>query len=279
MSLVITFLRKYPKLIWELRSLKHQKRFINFTNPKNLYEYIANSAIHYDNKWCRLADKYEVRENVVEIIGEKYVNDLYGVYDSPDEIAIETLPKSVVLKTTNGCASNIFIKDKNAVDWGIIKRKLSKWLAYPYGEMTGQLHYSQIKPRIIAEKYLEQPHKKSLIDYKFFCINGEPLFVFVYENREANSHKFEIGAFSMEWKCLPKYLNVEMTHATHILKPVSFDEMQNIVRKLAKGFKFVRIDLYEINGRPIFGEYTFTPSIDALSYECRDELFHKLMSE
>ena len=83
----------------------------------------------------------------------------------------------------------------------------------------------------------------------------------------------------MEWNPLPYFLNKNIGHASDIQKPASFDEMQSAVTKLAEGFEFVRIDFYEIEETPIFGEYTFTPSVDALSEKCRSLLFNRLTSE
>lgn len=276
-NLLVSFLGNHPKFVWQLRSLKHHKKFINFNKPVNLYEYIAKSAVYYDKRWCVLGDKFRVREEIKKMIGEKYLNELYGVYDNADKIVVEDLPQSFVLKTTNGCATNIIVKDKQQVDWKKTKAKLNKWLATPYGEMTGQPHYTQMKPRIIAEKFLEQKGKTSLTDYKFYCVNGKPVYVLVCENRGINSHLFEIGAFDMNWNPLPSYLSEGMPHAGEIKKPGSFEEMKSVVTKLAENFKFVRIDFYDMDECPIFGEYTFTPNIiDLLSEKCNADLFHSI---
>lgn len=45
-------------------------------------------------------------------------------------------------------------------------------------------------------------------------------------------------------KCMPK-------------KPRSFEEMKEIAEKLSKGIPHVRVDIYEVNGKPVFGELTF----------------------
>ena len=109
--------------------------------------------------WSKLADKYRVREYVIDRCGEQYVNKIYGIYNSAIEIDYSLLPKSFVLKTTNSCATNIIVKDKNILNIKETNHKLNKWLKFPYRELTGQLHYTQIEPLIIAEKFMEQTKK------------------------------------------------------------------------------------------------------------------------
>lgn len=270
--------KKCPMLIWQLRHLKRYHSFMNVKKPRNLYEKIVQMSIYEKNEsWSILADKFAVREEIKSIIGEKYLNELYGHYNSPDDIKLEELPNCFVLKTNNGCATNMIIKDKNNFDFKSAKKTLRKWLNFPYGELTGQLHYAKITPCIIAEKFLIQGNnEKGLIDYKFFCINGEPRYLFVYKDREINTHKFSVMAYDMNWEKCPNLVADNINHISKFEKPASFDEMKNIVTKLAKPYKFVRIDLYEINNRPIFGEYTFTPSIDALSPVCQENIFNEI---
>ena len=275
-KVICSFFKNNPKIIWELRSLRRQHKFINFSCPGNFYEYIAYSSVYFDKRWISLTDKYEVRLKVKSIIGDSYLNELYDVCDDVSELDIDKYPQSFVVKTTNGCATNLIIKDKDAENWTELKAKLKKWLKYPYGELTGQPHYSYIKPRIIVEKYMEESGKSSLTDYKFFCINGEPFIVYVHANRKKNSHLYTIGAYDMDWVSQPSFLAENYPHFDSE-KPKSFELMKELVRKLAHGFKFVRVDLYEIDGKPIFGEYTFTPGFDAFSELAMHELFNRIV--
>lgn len=272
---LFSFLKNHPRFVWQLRSFKRRHKLVNFSSPKDLYDYIAYSAVNFDKRWISLADKYEVRKSIAKIIGESYLNELYAVCDNVSELDVDSYPNSFVIKTTNGCATNMIIKNKSKENWDKNKLTLEKWLGYPYGELTGQPHYTYIKPRIIVEKYLEEKGKQSVTDYKFFCIDGEPILTYVLSDRKKNSHQFTIGAYDMEWNFLPQYLSDRHPHSKTD-RPISFDEMKNIVKKLANPFKFVRIDLYEINGKPLFGEYTFTPGFDLFSDLALNRLFNVL---
>lgn len=273
---VIKFLENHPKLIWHLRYFRRNFQILDTKNPRNLYEKIIQMSLqNTSEEWSILADKYAVREVVKDRIGEQYLVPLYGVYDKAEDIDYDKLPNSFVLKTNNACATNIIVKDKFKIDKEEINKKLNKWLKYPYGALTGQTHYSKIKPRIIAEKLLEQKGEKSLIDYKFFCVNGEPECVFVYKDRALNTHSFSVMAYDMQWNEKIDYVSDMIDKNKNIQRPDSFNEMVEIVRVLCQGYKFVRIDLYEIDGHPIFGEYTLTPSITALSDSCKNKIMRK----
>lgn len=278
---VIKFLEKNPKLVYMLRRFLRDFSILNVKKPRNLSDKIIQmSLLNTSEEWSILADKYAVREVVKERIGEQYLVPLYGVYDKVEDIDYDKLPNSFVLKTNNGCATNIIVTDKSNLDLTEVNQKLNKWLKYPYGALTGQIHYSKIKPRVIAEKLLEQKGEESLIDYKFYCVDGEPLCLNVAKNRKQNSHKFKLMFFDINWNEILEYVSEAdgFELIKDMPKPESFDLMVELVRKLARGYKFVRIDLYEIDGHPYFGEYTFTPGIMDGCYSpiFREDIFNAL---
>ena len=257
---------KYHKFVLSLRYRKALGRSIEKKNPKSFYDKIFWLSCNSDTtEWSRLADKYAVREFIKEKIGEEYLPQLYGVYDSADEIDFDKLPNSFVIKTNNGCASNFLVRDKKNTDLEKIRKELAYWLKFPYGELTGQRHYSRIKPRIIAEEFMYQKKnpKETLIDYKFYCFNGIPTYCNVISERVFNTHKIKKHMYDMNWKPIPDFFNEkEKELLKEIEKPITFEKMKEIANILAKGFKFVRVDLYEINGEIKFGEMTFMPGMD-----------------
>ena len=134
-------------------------------------------------------------------------------------------------------------------------------MKFPYGDLTGQIHYSMIKPLILAENYLKQSIESDILpyDYKFFCYKGQPKYVLYYEGRSLNGHVTPNMLFDMTWNPIPQAVIRPLDR--EIPKPSSFAEMIECVKKLCVGFDFVRVDFYEINNRPVFGEMTFTPDI------------------
>lgn len=262
------FLGKHPELILYLKYFRSYHRMINLKEPELFHDKIIWMSLFTDTfKWSELADKYAVRNYVKNTIGDKYLTKLYGVYSNPDDIDFDALPKQFVLKTNNGCTSNIIVRDKSKLNIEDAKSRLRYWMNIPYGELSGQPHYTRIYPkRIIAEELLVQPEcpDKSLYDYKFNCFNGVPVSCVAYPERVEGTHLMSKMIYDMDWNPHPEYYDKSKPVKLKILpKPNSFEEMKIIASKLSQGFPFVRVDLYSIGDNPIFGELTFTPGIDA----------------
>lgn len=280
--LFASLIGRFPKMILQLRYFRHEHRFINWSHPRELQEWILSNYIKdcddkkYLNLYTMLTDKYRVRQWVRERIGDQYLTKCLAVWDSANDIDFLGLPTPFVLKTNNGCGTNMIVRNDRILNIESIKSKIGWWLRFPYGALTGQKHYSAINPCIIAEEYLEQHPGASDLpdDYKFFCVNGVPIIVLHYEGRKINSHICQNTAFDMNWQPLtdatlrkPKAIPA---------KPISFEEMKLVAQQLSKGFRFVRVDLYEILGKPIFGEMTFSPDVlSTFTYEFRKKLIKK----
>ncbi len=229
---------------------------INWNNPTTYTEKMQWEKL-YDNNPLKaeLSDKYLVREWVKEKIGEKYLIDIYGVWDSFSEIDFKKLPKSFVLKTNHGSGTIYIVKDKNKIDYNEVKNLFDDWMQMDYAFCTGfELHYSKIRRRIIAEKYIETDND-DLQDYKFLCFDGKPYFCWVDVGRFSN-HKRNV--YDLDWNLQrwnqSEYGNTDET----IPKPNNFSEMIKIAEKLCQGFSHVRVDLYNVKGKIYFGEMTFT---------------------
>lgn len=266
LKFIAMFTKLCPKFVLDFRNYVGVRNHINWRQPKNLQEYaltiLFNKSTDLD-LYARLADKIEVRKFVEDRIGQQYLTILYGTWTNAKEIDFGTLPNRFVLKTNNGCGTNFIIKDKSKIDINRVVNELNYWLKYPYGALTGQIHYSRINPKILAEEYLEQSIEKDSLpyDYKFFCYKGVPRYVLYYEGRSLNGHITPNMLFDMEWNEISEAVNRPINHKVN--PPISFEEMKQCVKQLCSGFDFVRVDFYEINGRPVFGEMTFTPDIIA----------------
>ena len=258
-----------PERLFSFRYYRNYGKMLNLETPLTLYDKIAYMAFRTDTfQWSDLADKLKVR-SFVEKRGFGYtLTKLYGSYDDANDIDYSKLPSQFVLKTNNASATNIIVKDKSSADIPAINRQLNKWLQMPYGYDTCQPHYSRIVPKIIAEEFLNDKKTtekgEMLIDYKFYCFDGEPTIVIVMSGRSLNTHKVNKTYFDMDWQCHPEYMSKKFDGIAqeHTEKPVSFEKMKEMAAVLSKGFPFVRVDFYEINGNPVFGEMTFTPGMD-----------------
>ena len=210
---------------------------------------------NHDPKKIVLADKYAVRDWVIEKIGEEYLIPLIGVWEKVTDINFNTLPDRFVLKTNNGTGTNLIVKDKSILNIRETKRVLDDWLKTDYGYLNGfEIHYSKISPKIIAEKYIET-WDGDLQDYKFLCFGGKPYFCWVDKGRYSNHTR---NVYDLEWNLQPWNQSTKGNYEKEIPKPDNFSEMVAIAEKLCADFAQVRVDLYNVDGKIYFGEMTFT---------------------
>lgn len=261
----------------------HKKQ--NLNNPKNLIEKINWLQYNSDTSmWTKCADKYRMREYIKECGLENNLPILYGHWDNPEDIDFDSLPHEFVLKSNNGCGTVKIVKDKSVIDKSETIRLLKKWLK-PYGYVGGQTHYLRIRPCIIAEQLLHQDSKEkefspnSLVDYKMWCINGEPESIWVAYNRH-DAFFVNMALYDREWNPIPQYLrntNLETYNPKDIIpKPSCLEEMLEIARILSKPFPELRLDFYVIDGKPYIGELTFTSGYGFYTEEYYDYLGHKM---
>jgi len=230
---------------------------LNLYNPVTYNEKL-NWLKLYDRKpkYTKMVDKYEVKEYVSNIIGEEYIIPTLGVWDKFEDINFELLPDQFVLKCTHDSGSFSICKDKSSFDYLAVKKKLSKALKRNSYLPGREWVYKDLKPRIIAEQYMQDEKKESLLDYKFFCFDGEPKCLFVATERNLGDEHVKFDFFDTEFN----HLDIVQLHEQSgkvIQKPVSFSEMLRLARDLSVGIPHVRVDFYEINSKPYFGEFTF----------------------
>lgn len=233
-------------------------REVELENPVKFNDKIQWLKLNWrDPLITKCADKYEVREFVKEKIGEEYLNELYAVYESVDEIDIEKLPKSFVLKGTHGSGFNIICKDKNKIDWSTEFKEMRRWLNINYYWKNREWAYKNIEPRIVCERYLTENGGNSLTDYKFYCFDGNPMYCQVIRGRDSNE---TMDFYDHEWNHMPfTGLRPLPNSSKHYKKPDKYDEMLEVAKILSEDFPFVRVDLYYVKMRIFFGELTFYP--------------------
>lgn len=245
-------------------------RKLNLKNPQRYTEKLQWYKLYYrDPVMAQCVDKYEVRKYVERCGLADILNECYGVYNSPDEIDFDALPAQFVLKDTLGGGGNavILVKDKSAVDWIAICDQMKKWVNESiYVKTPGrEWVYEGKKHRIIAERYIpSNPEKGGLIDYKFLCFNGKAELLYVLADRTIG-HGAECGFFDLDFQKLPVTESDEEPLKRKILPPLNYREMVRIAENLAGAFPCARIDLYNVEGRTVFGEITF---FDSSGYMC-----------
>ena len=236
---------------------KHFHRCLNLKHPKTYNEKLQWLKLNDRNPiYTTLVDKLLVKEYVSNSIGNEYVVPLLGVWDYPEDVDFSLLPDSFVLKWNHDSGSVVICKNKKTFDTNKAIKTLKKGQnanGYLYGR---EWPYKNVKPKIIAEEYLEDKTTGELKDYKFFCFNGEPRLMFIASNR-FNLNKDTTFDF---FDCDFNHLDIENGHPNStepIEKPINFEMMIKLAKQLSAGIPHVRVDFYEVNGRVYFGEYTF----------------------
>lgn len=232
--------------------------WIDWKNPKTFTEKLQWLKLYdFKPEYTKMVDKYAVKDYVSSIIGEEYIIPTLGVWDKVEDIDWNSLPDKFVLKTTHGgggCGV-VICSDKSKFDRSAAEKKLSASMKVNAGKIYRERPYLKVPRRIIAEKFMEEttrPDVHDLMDYKFFCFDGEPRFLYV-----SDSPKHESVFLNTDWTLAgigrDDYEPLKEVPA----KPDNLDEMLNIARKLTKGTPHARVDLYNINEQIYFGEITF----------------------
>lgn len=243
------------KLQYRIKS----NRKLDLANPKRYTEKIQWYKLYYrDPLMKQCADKYLVRDYIKSKGLEGILNELYDVFDGPDDIKLDNLPDCFVLKLSNGSSTNYVCKDKSKCDLNKIKQLFKDFEAQSKSSAGREWVYSDGKPVIVAEKFLEDPSNlnNELCDYKILCFNGKPEYTICVCGRYTEYYHHVV--YDSNWN----KVNVEIgdtTSAVDYKKLEKFDEMMEIAKVLSEDFPAARIDLYLIDGKIYFGEITFFP--------------------
>lgn len=245
-----------PVLATRITYRVHFHRWPDFHNPTTFTEklqWLKLFKYRHNDLITRCIDKHEVRSYIKEQGCAELLNETYGCWDSPSQIPWDELPDKFVLKCTHGSGMNIICTNKSFFNIEEASAKLDKWLHQQCGVNSVELLYEDIKPRVIAEKYIDTLDGKAPKDYKFFCSYGEPKFLFVASERDGDDAKFDF--YTPDWTWLP----VKNGHpnAGETKKPEKLEQMLEYAKKLSKDFPLVRVDLYCEDNIIMFGELTF----------------------
>lgn len=234
----------------------YMKKELNLANPQTFNEKLQWLKL-YDRKpeYTTMVDKYAVKKYVADIIGEEYIIPTLGVWNHFDEIDFDKLPNQFVLKCTHDSGGIVICKDKNKLDLKSAKKKIEKCLKRNYYWSSREWPYKDVKPRIIAEPYMEDSKYGSLTDYKFFCFNGKMKCLYISIGSHTTKQKLQF--FDRNFNILPikrsDYLDFDKIPE----KPFHLDDMIVLAEKLSRDIPHTRIDFYYIHNRIYFGEITF----------------------
>ena len=233
----------------------------NIEHPHSFNEKLQWIKIH-DRKpeFTMMADKLRAKEFVADLLGNQYIVPTYAVWDKVEDIDLDKLPDKFVIKCNHDSGSVVVCRDKSVFDEVKMHDKLSaamKKNGFWYGR---EWPYKNIKRQIFAEEYLEDSQSTKIRDYKFFCFNCVPKFVYISEGLEDHSTA-NIAFYDFEGNEMPFHRDDYKQFENQPIMPQTMNLMVELSKKIAENVPspFVRIDFYSVNGRVYFSEITFTP--------------------
>lgn len=242
-------------------------KILHLKNPKSFNEKLQWLKIYdYKPEYTKLVDKLAVKNYVESRVGDEYIIPTLAVWDSVADIDWDSLPNQFVLKTTHGgggCGV-IVCSDKTKFDKIKAENKLKKSMRTNAGQTYREKPYLSVPRKIIAEKYIadqvisNSENSADLRDYKFFCFNGKVKFFKIDFGRFVEHHA---NYYSPNGDLLPFGEVAYKPDPNHVENmPSNLSEMIRLAETLSANYKFLRVDLYNVNGKIYFGELTFYPA-------------------
>ena len=243
------------KLYIALKYKKNIGKWPNFKNPQTFNEKLQWLKLNDKNpEYIKMVDKHEAKKYVADLIGGEYIIPEYGVWERFEDINFDSLPNQFVLKTTHDCAGVVICRDKKSFDREKAKSFINMHLKKNYFYEGREWPYKNVKPRIIAEKLLNDDAsvESALTDYKFYCFNGVPKFMYISKDKAENP---TTDFFDMDFNRLDMHMrdpNSEVPPS----KPACFEEMIKLAKILSKDINHIRVDFYFSEGKVYVGELT-----------------------
>lgn len=265
---ILSLLRFIPdKMMLRMQYRIKFGRKLNLKNPKRFTEKIQWYKLYYKNSLMpQCSDKYMVRKYVESKGLGHILNDLYAVFDRPEDIRLDELPEKFVMKLSNGSGTNLLCRDKRELCRDAVVEEFRKFIFKVKADLGREWPYMKTKSVIIVERLLEdEGHVNNAInDYKIFCYDGKPAFVICISDRYSEQCNHLV--YDTQWNKV-RVASEGARIEEDAPKPENLKEMLEIASRLSEDFPFARIDLYSVAGKIYFGEVTFYPWSGYMEFE------------
>ncbi len=269
--------QKIIDLIWQ-REYGYK---IDWNNPKDLNEKIQWLICFGDtSNWPLLADKYRVREYVAKKGLSELLPELYGVWSDARDIDFTKLPEKFILRCNHDSGSTYIIDQSTEYDKEAIIIDLNKHLKKKYGYAFCEPHYNLIKPRVIAQEFLNSntdSFSTQLVDYRVWCFHGKPYSIWVdyYPDNYRETHHKNIDVYDLNWNHHPEFESFSKRYQDGggiVPRPENLSEMLDAAQILSENLPEARIDFYIVNGQLYFGEITLTSNRGRITHFTKEYL-------
>ncbi len=201
------------------------------------------------------ADKVAVRDYVAQTVGSQILPRLHAVVTDPAALDLSSLPTKFVVKPSHGSGMIWIVEDRDELDRNLLVATCRGWLATRYADVEQEWAYRHVPARIVIEELLLDSDGHIPPDYKFFVFHGQARLVQVDSDRFGNHCR---NLLRPDWTPVDARLVYPPAESAPS-RPDSLDEMIHIAEALGHDTDFVRVDLYDVNRRIVFGELTSYP--------------------
>ncbi len=271
--------KDYKKYLCQAYYIKTGQK-LNLWHPKTLNEKIQWLKL-YDNLPIKttLTDKVLVRDWVKEKIGEEYLKPVLQICNNFDEIDFDKLPDSFIIKCNHGCKWHTIIKNKtkfleNKNLIKLTKNEFKYWMTQTFfGFSDFETQYKNIKPQIIIESLLREKNNQEPEEIDIYCFNSKPKIINIHKFDSEHNYKL-VSSFDENYNSI----NLRFNYREQLINREinnNYRKAFDLSKKLAKGFKFVRVDFIQYNNNLYFGEMTFTPQSGFIDFSRENGYWNK----
>jgi hypothetical protein len=226
--------------------------------PRTHSEWVHHYKFLRRDSWLPgLTDKIDAKAFIADRVGEEFVIPTYWAGRRLPPMRVRRRwPRPYMIKAAHGCHQTVEVPASGRIRWRRIERKVERWLLSTYGGRGGEWQYDRLPKRLIVEQRIGDPGAFP-DDYKFWVFQGRVHYVHWFTDRGLATYGGRI--VDRDWTEPFRSIS-QRTHERFPPRPESLETMMWIAETLGEGFRFVRVDMYEVDGRPYVGELTFTPS-------------------
>jgi hypothetical protein len=243
--------------------MRHQGYEPNLAAPSTFNEKVLHRLL-FDRRriLTTFADKLAVRDYVAQrLASTQNLTAIYGVFSLAEDLYGFDFPSRFALKANHGCHWNYIHHGGQFTRMRLVQLS-RRWLNSNYGIISGEWCYNDIKPRVYCEEYLGNGYS-SPVDYKFFCFSGVARFFAATFDRQSGR---KINFYDRDSNLLDLRLP-DVPRKFYAPPPPNLAQMISMAERLSDGIDFVRVDLYDIGDRVVFGEMTTNPGGLAERYD------------